>query len=756
MSDVASYRVQLRDGVTFETVRARLDRIVALGVSHLYLAPILTAAPGSTHGYDVTDPTTIDPALGGEEGFVALAEDARGRGLEIILDIVPNHMAFGLDTPWLVDVLRHGRASRFAPIFDIGWEQGPLVLPWLGEPLTTSLAERRLRLSGDDLVVGDLVLPLAPGSAAAVAESGAFDAAALDALHEAQHWRLVPWQLERDSITHRRFFSITSLIGVRVEDPAVFDLTHERIFDLVDRGLVTGLRVDHVDGLVDPSGYLARLAARLPGVPVWVEKILVDGEALPAWPVAGTTGYEVAALTARILTDPKGFSRIDALWRGATGIEGDFHAAVAEAKRAVLTDELAAELRQLCDLARAAAEASGHAAGPEMLREALVELLVAFPRYRSYITDVVDPADAALWLETAAKAAEGVRLPDTIRWVGEAIVGLPTPEARLLAHRFQQVTGALLAKAHEDTAGFRFNRFLAHNEVGANPDLPSADEAEVEVFLADRRRSWPRALNLGSSHDTKRSEDARARLLALSHAPDALTRLWHASETIPGGDRIGANHRFYALQSAVALWGEPEAEDRVAAHLVKALREAKEESYWTAPDETLERRLGAWAGTLLARWDGDPPEDIARICAIGAALSLQDLALRCLMPGMPDVYQGGEGALFQLTDPDNRRRPDWAALDALPHSGSALSRAKAGLLTACLALRRAEPALFAEGDVLWQVEGSVRRLVRRHDGRSVTASLWAGPAGEETGAGRIVWSSGADQPLGLTLSASDA
>ena len=556
MTDVASYRVQLRDGCDFAAVERRLDHIAGLGASHLYLSPILTAAPGSTHGYDVTDPTEIDPALGGRAGFEALARAAGARGLQVILDIVPNHMAFGLDTPWLCDVMRHGRGSRHAAVFDIDWEAGPLVLPWLTRPLHDAAAEGAVRVADGHLEVDGLRVPLRPDSAGT---EGALDVQAAEALHREQHWRLVPWQLERDSITHRRFFSVTGLIGVRVEDEAVFRDTHDCVLSLIRDGLVQGLRVDHVDGLVDPGAYLARLRKAAPDVPVWIEKILVTGETLPAWPVAGTTGYEAAAVIGRMLTEPAGLGEIDRLWREGTGQEGDFHASVEEAKREVLTDELAAELRQLGGMAAAAAEAAGFVAGPEMLREALTELLVAFPRYRSYITDHASEDDRRLWRDSARRAAEQVRSAEVIDWIVDTILAVETEPARRLAQRLQQVTGALIAKAHEDTAGFRFNRYLAANEVGADPDLPVSPEADIRAFLEDRAAHWPRALTLGSSHDTKRSEDARARLIAMSHAPDAIAALWRDAAGLPDSDGLDANRRFYALQMALALWGEPDA-----------------------------------------------------------------------------------------------------------------------------------------------------------------------------------------------------
>ena len=744
MSLVASYRVQLRGEMDFAALSGRLDQIADLGISHLYLSPILTAAPGSTHGYDVTDPTQIDPVLGGASGFADLAAAAHDRGLKVVVDIVPNHMAFGLDTPWLRDVLEKGARSPHAPVFDIDWQAGPVALPWLAAPLPELLEAGEVRVEGTDLVIGALRLPLAPGTAPGT--GGELSAEELERLHARQHWHLLPWQMERDSITHRRFFSVTSLIGVRVEDPQVFAATHEAIFDLADRGMIDGIRIDHVDGLVDPAGYLEHLAARLPDIPLWVEKILVTGETLPDWPVAGTTGYDAAAVIARALADAEGIARIDALWRGETGIEGDFHAAVAEAKYEILTDELAAELRQLRGMAGALAEEEGRPVGPEMLREALTELLVAFPRYRSYIGAAASAQDETLWRDSADRAAEAVRDRAVIDWIADRILAADGDAARRLGRRMEQVTGALIAKAHEDTAGFRFNRYLAANEVGADPDRPVAEEAEVQAHLDARLGAWPAALTAGSTHDTKRSEDTRARLIAASHMADAFETLWRDAATLPGSEGIDANRRFYAFQTALGLWGAPEAADRLADHIVKALREGKEVSYWTAPDEDREARAQDWLRALVARWDAGRPEALLRICAMGETVSLAETALRLAWPGMPDIYQGGEGALFQLTDPDNRRPPDWDALAALP-SGEDFASRKASLVRLLLGLRRAHPQLFAEGVAEWRAEAGGGRLTRRLGAESLSIRIGPDPAPDEA-----LWSSAAGAgPLGVSV-----
>ena len=399
---LATYRIQLRDNVDFAEIERHLPYLSGLGVSHLYLSPIFAASTGSTHGYDITDPTRVDPALGGREGFERLARAAIGRGLGIILDIVPNHTAFTLENPWLLDVLRHGPDSRYARHFDIDWQAGPLVLPFLPEPFEKMLSDGAFRVADGMWHFGDVAIPLAEDSPVT---------SDLRALHDNQHWRLVHYALERDGITHRRFFNVTSLIGMRVEDRAVFEDTHSLIFDLVRQGQVQGLRVDHIDGLADPATYLRWLNEALPDTPVWVEKILVGDETLPPeWPTVGTTGYEAARLIAQLLTDASGIDRLDGFWREATGISTEFREELRQAKLDVLDNELAAERRQLGDLAALAAQGSALAEpGPESLREAVTALLVATPRYRTYVTDSASPEDQKLLHAIAEDAAQGLR-----------------------------------------------------------------------------------------------------------------------------------------------------------------------------------------------------------------------------------------------------------------------------------------------------------------------------------------------------------
>ncbi|WP_127144003.1 malto-oligosyltrehalose synthase [Pelagibacterium montanilacus] len=714
----ATYRIQLREGMGFAEVEGHLDYFKGLGISHLYLSPIFQAAKGSTHGYDVTDPTEIDPTIGGRAGFEALARAARARDIGIILDIVPNHTAFTLDNPWLRDVLMHGEASAFAPHFDIDWKAGPLVLPFLPEPFEKMIGEGRFAIDGDQWVFDDVRVPMAPGT-----EGGDLRAA-----HEAQHWRLVHWELERDGITHRRFFNVTSLVGMRVEDPKVFEDTHALIFDLVREGLVHGLRVDHIDGLVDPSQYLGRLAEALPDTPVWIEKIVVGSEEVPEhWATAGTTGYEAARMIARLLTVKEGLERLDDYWSETTGISEDFAASLVRAKRDILDNELAAERLQLVGLAAVAAGGSTIAeAGPESLREAVTALLLGMRRYRTYFTREDRPSDdRELVSQIVEDAAPNLRSSRTLELLRQMIVDPGTDEAHAFVVRFQQVSGALLAKAQEDTAGFRWTRFIAANEVGAEPEEADVAAEEAQRFL-DRRSATE--MTLTSTHDTKRSEDSRMRLVAISHLPEMFIALYDAAAELPDAGRVEARWRWYIVQSALALFSDAvdEIGDRLDGHIEKAMREAKLTSFWTRPDTQAESNARAFAREVLQSWTQDRPEALAALIERGNALSLAQLALKAVMPGFPDFYRGSEISFLALTDPDNRLPVDWGRMQRA-HEGDGFDATKARWTRELLAMRAAEPEFFSTATAVLKRSEDRIRLVRQLDGTVLAVEISHGP-----------------------------
>lgn len=701
----ATYRLQLRNGVDFDAAASFLPHIRDLGASHLYLSPIFIAAPGSTHGYDVTDPTRIDESLGGRAGFDRLACAAQETGIGLILDLVPNHTAFDLTNPWLVDVLRFGRDSRFSRHFDIDWDEGPLVLPWLDQPFEAAVADGNARRNGDILHIGGLDAPLRPDA----------QADSITALHEAQQWRLTHWTRERDSLTHRRFFNVTGLIGMRVEDPEVFHDMHALVFDMVRAGQVQGLRIDHVDGLADPGAYLRALRQAVPDTPIWVEKILTGDETLCDWPVQGTTGYEAATMIARVLANADGAEKLRLAWHSQTDGKDRFHDALVLAKGDVIRRDLASELRRLITLARRAFDPLRTIdPGDESLREAFIALLIAFPRYRSYFSATETLAgDLDLMSRVADEAAAAMRSREVLD-ASVAMITTPDNAAQTaLQVRFQQVTGALLAKSHEDTAGFRWTPLLYACEVGADPDHPAATAAEAQAWAAAQPGT---GLILTSSHDTKRSEDARMRLVAWTHLPDDALALIDVARALPEAAKVPGNVLWYVVQAVLAIWDEtdPDLDQRLADHMTKALREADQITSWTHPDDAAESQVQTMLAALIAAWKAEPPGALARLTKLGARLSMAQLGLKLMLPGIPDIYRGCETVHFALTDPDNRHPVDLAHLRGV-HEVDGLGGDKARLTRRMLALRADHPDLFAGGAVTIQRHGNGALQIARSD-----------------------------------------
>jgi (1->4)-alpha-D-glucan 1-alpha-D-glucosylmutase len=700
-------------------------------VSHVYLSPILEAVPGSMHGYDVTDHSRIRGELGGEEGFRAMAKRLRGLGLGLVLDIVPNHMAVPANLPLnrqLWSVLRDGRGSPYAHWFDIDWavQDDRMLLPILGRPVESCLGDLRVEDGGGPdgepaLRYFDHVLPLRPGTAGRP----------MAGLLDAQHYRLAWWRDASAELNWRRFFNVTSLIGVRVEEPAVFDATHEVILRLVAEGLVDGLRIDHPDGLADPRGYLARLAAATDRAWVVVEKILEADETLPAdWACAGTTGYDGLKLIDGLFVDPAGAGPLTAEYARFTRGAGDDQvpvrfADVAEAaKREVATGTLAAEVTRLARLLGRVCPG----VTDDEARTVLVEVLAAFPVYRAYVHPGELPAAAAEAVVGEAVESARRRLPRKLRGLagdlGRAVLGLHRPasgaagRAGELVVRFQQTTGPVLAKGVEDTAFYRWSRLLALNEVGGDPDrfgeTPAAFHAQAERLAAD----WPFTMTTLSTHDTKREEDVRARLAVLAEMPERWGRQvaeWH--ERAVTTRVFGKTAAAVDLDTEYLIWQTlvgacPISGERLAGYLTKAIREADRHTSWTEPDDTYEAAVLG----LAARALDDPglsrsiTEFVTAIAADALANSLGAKLIQLTMVGVPDVYQGCELSGLSLVDPDNRRPVDFARrrslladLDAgrldlaaaLADAGPRLDAAKLLVTAGALRLRRARPECFA-------------------------------------------------------------
>ncbi|MEC4574351.1 malto-oligosyltrehalose synthase [Streptomyces virginiae] len=655
VTPASTYRLQLRPEFPFAAAEAAVPYLASLGVSHLHLSPVLEAAPGSAHGYDVTDHSRVRAELGGEAGLRALAGAARAHGLGLVLDIVPNHMAvptpLRLNRP-LWEVLRDGPASPYARWFDIDWEAGGgrVALPLLPGPVDSC----DLRADGSVLRLGEQEFPLREGTAGLP----------LPELLAAQWYRPVWWRETGSALNYRRFFTISELIGVRVEDPEVFTATHAKVLELVRDGIAQGLRIDHVDGLADPEEYLGRLrAAAGDGCWVVVEKILARHERLPAgWPVAGTTGYDALHRVDGVFTDPVGAAELAARYGESTGLPPWPETARACA-REVLTGDLAAELGAL--ERRAGAE----------LAPAVRELLIAFPVYRPYPGEPELPPQA---LERADELAG----PAAVAGVRELLLRDPA-----FAARFAQTSAALRAKSLEDRAFYRYAPLLSATEVGGEPGRPAVSPEEFHAYCAALARDWPRTGTVLSTHDTKRSADVRARISALSQAPELM-----AAPEGPAGGKTGRDPHlaWVARQTAFGLGRAPEAVPRLADALLKGAREAALHTSWTDRDEEYETDVPGYAPAPL-----DLPADLAE----AARANLLGMALLHLaMPGVPEVYQGAETEYRALVDPDNRR-PAHFPVEALARldAGSAPrdpAEEKLALTAALLRLRRDRPELF--------------------------------------------------------------
>jgi (1->4)-alpha-D-glucan 1-alpha-D-glucosylmutase len=800
-SPTSFYRLQFHAGFTFAHAVKIVPYLRDMGISHIYTSPILTARPGSTHGYDIVDHQSLNPELGGRAGFDALSTALLKAGMGLVMDIVPNHMGIGRsDNLWWLDVLEWGRASRYAHYFDIEWfpeTQGihdQVLLPVLGDLYGEVLERGELRLRfdaatgsysvwyhehrfpicpatyhrilGPCLELVGLDTPAQPDIHAAFIESKrlrlkprsgirrkalrtrgetfketlsrlahespelcqaleqancvfgleAADDRGLDRIHtllEQQHFRPAYWRVAGHEINYRRFFQINDLAGLRVEEPEVFAAAHTLIEQLVGSGQVHGLRIDHIDGLYDPAGYLEQLQLLVephaealgfaPGrFPVYVEKILEEHESLRGhWPTHGTTGYDALSEINALQVDADGLAALRALYEVREGAEStDAHAEGVRAKRQIMDQELASELEVLATetnrlLKRDPATRDFSRAE---IRQALREIVSQFPVYRTYVgtrgpsTEDIRDLEWALRLARQARAVSHPRLYDVLEsllkasWKKRAD-GRSRADILRLARKFQQFTGPAMAKGMEDTTYYRVLPLTAMNEVGMGPDRRICAAGDFHRKMSSRSTTWPEAMLTTATHDTKRSEDVRARIAVLSEMPavwaERLER-WQtlnhrARQDVDGLARPSSRDEYLFYQTLVGVWplsipghdaleptGLAALQDRLQAYMVKAAREAKINTSWLNPDEEYEKALIDFVAQVL---DGSPVampfvrdiQDLVRtMAAPGFCNSLTQMVLRLTMPGVPDTYQGTELWDDSLVDPDNRRAVDYS------------------------------------------------------------------------------------------------
>ncbi|GAB6903835.1 malto-oligosyltrehalose synthase [Kineosporia succinea] len=708
---VSTYRFQVRDSFGFADVGARAAYLDRLGVTHAYLSPILRATPGSGHGYDVVAHDELSEDAGGRPAFDAMVASLRASGLRVIADVVPNHMAVPtparLNAPYW-SLLQHGPESEYANWFDVNWAPGRIIVPVLGDRLPLVLGD----ISVADGVVKyfDHEFPIRPGT----------ENLPLEELLAAQWYRLASWRTSDEELNYRRFFDVTTLIAVRVEDRAVFDATHALIASLVKDGSLDGLRIDHPDGLADPRGYLRDLAAATDGTWVVVEKILEGDETLPEdWPCAGTTGYDALNRIGGLFVDPAGAAPLSDLLTEFTHDERTLDEIVEVSKRRIIDSSLNTEVRRLTDLLCDLRDANPAYADftRRALHGAVVELLVAMDRYRAYVVPgSAAPAEAVAVLERAGSVASS-RLPHehlpaldlVMDLLLDGVAAGSDPVRAELVTRFQQTCGPVMAKGIEDTTFYRYHRLLALNEVGGEPGHFGVGPDEFHAFAARLARDWPTTMTTLSTHDTKRSEDARARLAPLSEIPAE----WAAEVT--HWRELAAKHHCPDPSTEYLFWqtllAVPDiTAERLTGYLSKATREAKEQTTWTSPNEEFDQALESFARGVLADDDvmGAVRAFSDRLAPAVRAAVLGQKLVQLTMPGVPDVYQGTEIVEASLVDPDNRRPVDFAYRERLldvVESGSLanlggreLEDAEKLLVTrAALRLRREHPEWFTQG-----------------------------------------------------------
>jgi (1->4)-alpha-D-glucan 1-alpha-D-glucosylmutase len=713
----ATYRLQFHKGFRFKDATALVPYLASLGVSHVYASPFLKARPGSTHGYDVIDHNSVNPEIGTKRELNELLKTLKNHGMGMVVDLVPNHMGvLHADNGWWLDVLEKGRASPYAKFFDIDWARGKLLLPVLGKHYGEALeaGELKLERKGGKWSVRyfDHRFPLRQKSL-----KPPKDSLGLHRLLETQHYRLAYWRVASDEINYRRFFEITDLAGVRVEDPAVFDATHALVARLAKAGGIDGVRIDHPDGLADPRQYFERLAELFPRRWIVIEKILAGHEHLPEdWPVHGETGYRFVNLLSGVFIDAAAESRFDHIYQRFVRRRRAFDEIAYESRTLIMSTTLAAELYMLSHwLARiAAGNRSTRDYTASGLRKALAEIAAHFPVYRTYVSaQGVSDADRSVidGAVNAAKRKSRIADPSVFDFVRGVLLlenvppGKRRNEMLKFSMRYQQFTAPVVAKGDEDTAFYRYSRLIALNEVGGHPARFGVPLKEFHAAAEERARLRPYTMLGSSTHDTKRSEDARARLGVLSeHASGwrmALRRWSGMNES-----KISRGDEYHFYQALIAVWpGEASADlvGRLKAYMLKAAREAKLNTSWINPDADYEKALEGFVEQALRNgaFVSDVKSTVARVAHIGLLAGLSQALVKVASPGVPDYYQGTELWDFSLVDPDNRRPVDYELRKKLVRKtdGDLLAnladgRAKLHVIRKGLEVRKKYPALF--------------------------------------------------------------
>lgn len=810
----ATYRLQFNAAFTFADARAIAAYLAELGISDVYASPILKARKGSGHGYDVVDASALNPELGSEDDFNALHDELEKRGLGLLLDVVPNHMAASPENSWWMSVLENGTNSRFLHYFDIDWSPvttrgetvNKVVLPILGKPYGEALESQEIQLAFDadgfyftyfdkrlplnarsyrnvlrqcidalpnegvgielrELVEGDSTITntkFLKSTLWRIYEQDerfreALDGAIrrfngekgnvesfnpLDEILDRQWYRLAYWRIASEKINYRRFFDVTDLVGVRVENPEVFEARNRRTLELIAEGKVTGLRIDHIDGLYDPIAHMQKLQRRLQGSPsdepqttkgfyIVLEKILAHGEELPKeFPVAGTTGYDFLDSVNTVFVDSAGLQQLDAFYKSFTGVTEAFSDITYERKKQVIHELFSGEMRtlgkQLASLAMADRNARDFA--PVELTAALTEVTASMSVYRTYIRESapISEAERACVRDAIehARTRAGTTIDQRLFTFLESVLMVQPPSYLASEHdhwlafvmRWQQFTGRVMAKGVEDTSFYNYNRLVSLNEVGGEPGRSGDFDGLAEFHRRNQQmqRDWPDTLNATSTHDTKRSEDVRARINVISELPELWSKQVRKWSKMNGSLRRDGiphpNEEMLIYQTLIGMWPQDEEElvtvpERLKQYLEKAAREAKTHTSWIAPNPAYEEALLAFADAALK--NEEFCEDFTRVqrrfAFHGFLNALSQVVLKATAPGAPDFYQGTELWDYSLVDPDNRRPVDYE------RRSSMLRRMKKAPQNLDTMLRR-----WADGRVKLYVTWKLLELRARH------------------------------------------
>jgi malto-oligosyltrehalose synthase/4-alpha-glucanotransferase len=691
----ATYRIQFHKDFNLKSLDRIIPYLTELGISTLYASPIFEAVPGSMHGYDVINPLKINPEIGTEAELLNVSKKLKAAGIGWLQDIVPNHMAFHPGNTWLMDVLQKGNSSDFARFFDIDLKKddGRLMVPFLGEALDEAIKQEKIQLNK---VKGEYYLSYGETNWPVNADTHKMlalldfrkvnsNTAVLKQIVNDQHYRLCNWQETDHKINYRRFFTVNGLICLNMQHQETFDLYHRYIFELIDKGVFQGLRIDHVDGLYDPKGYLQRLRKSVgKEVYIVVEKILEQGEQMPLdWKVQGNTGYDFMAIVNNLFTNQQAEKPFTRLYKRVTGKKLNPSQLIYEKKHNILFKHMQGELNNLFEMLLPLKPPGFSAIENAELKKALGWLLIRMPVYRYYnysfpLSEIDEKNVSSLLMpligdKKLGKAGELL----SVIFLEKSRNADPAYRQKVgqFFQRCMQFTGPLMAKGVEDTLMFTYNRFVGHSEVGDAPDAFGIPLDRFHNEMQNRQQQWPLSINASSTHDTKKGEDVRARLNVLSDLPEEwsllveqLKRIFNSLQhKVPAYRQLHDNDIYLLLQTIIGAFpfledDEHDIDNRLAQFIVKALRESKKRSDWASPNEVYEHKLNKFSRVILNERleSGKLIKDfLKRISDFAIINSLAQLTLKFTCPGVPDIYQGTELWDLSLVDPDNRRPVDY-------------------------------------------------------------------------------------------------